>query len=156
MIVFDLRCGAGHVFEAWFGSTSDYESQQRRSLLECPHCADKSIVKALMAPAVSRKGNQRHGDMEPMPVAKGQSLDEMTPAQARQLMQAMARMQASIEAASEDVGDAFAEEARKIHYGEADERPIIGEASLNQARELHEEGIELMPLPFPRRKRPDA
>lgn len=152
-MVFDLQCSHGHVFEAWFASSADYDRQAKRGLLECPICADQTISKALMAPAVGRKSNQQPAapstrSSAPVPVAAAPE-----PAEVKAMLAAMAQMQAQIEAVSEDVGDAFSEEARKIHYGESDERPIIGTATMRDARDLVEEGIEVMPLPFKTRRR---
>jgi hypothetical protein len=156
MIVFDLKCGNGHVFEAWFGSSADYESQRARHLLSCPMCGNSDVGKALMAPNVAPKGNQRRAPAEPVsvPVAAG---GEHSPEAVKQALALLAEMQARVEASFDDVGDKFAEEARRIHYGEAEARGILGEATLEQAKELHEEGIDVLPLPFRRRrKRLDA
>jgi hypothetical protein len=167
MIVFDLQCGNAHVFEAWFGSSADFDSQQRRKLIGCPLCDDTSVKKAVMAPNVAAKGNQKSTavmvkqEEDVTPVAHAPAMTEgamPTASDMKQLMDVMAEMQTKIEATAENVGDAFPEEARKIHYGESEAKPIYGEASLKEAAELQEEGIDILPLPFKRRrnKRLDA
>jgi hypothetical protein len=136
MIVFDLKCGAGHVFEAWFGKSGDYEDQARRGLIECQLCGDNGVEKAVMAPAVSVKGNKAPADA-PDPVAVKQMLAEMAAAQ-RELLER-----------SSWVGTRFADEARAIHLGEADARAIHGKATRAEAEQLADEGIPVSPLPFP-------
>lgn len=144
MIVFDLKCGEAHVFEAWFGSSSDYETQKKRGLLSCPLCGNAEIAKAVMAPAVPAKGNTRD-DTRPVPVAGGEDT------RIKQMLGALAEMQKSMIESSEYVGGRFAEEARAIHYGETDARGIYGETSADEAAQLRDEGIEAMPLLFPTR-----
>ena len=143
MIVFDLACSAGgHVFEGWFGSTDDYESQKARGLLNCPMCGSADVAKAVMAPRVGAKGNQR---VETAPVA----LSNDEPARLRQMMRALVEAQAKALEGSEYVGERFVEEARSMHLGEAVHRSIHGQASPDDARALIEEGIGITPLPFP-------
>lgn len=150
MIVFDLKCAEAHVFEAWFGSSSDYETQRERGLLSCPLCGNAEIAKAVMAPAVPAKGNTRD-ETRPVPVAGGEDT------RIKQMLGALAEMQKSMIESSEYVGGRFAEEARAIHYGETDARGIYGETSADEAAQLREEGIEAMPLLFPiRAGRTDA
>lgn len=144
MIVFDLKCADAHVFEAWFGSSSDYETQKKRGLLSCPLCGNAEIAKAVMAPAVPAKGNTRD-DTRPVPVAGGEDT------RIKQMLGALAEMQKSMIESSEYVGGRFAEEARAIHYGETDARGIYGETSADEAAQLRDEGIEAMPLLFPTR-----
>lgn len=136
MIVFDLRCAGGHVFEAWFGKSDDYEDQARRSLIECPLCGDREIGKAVMAPAVAPKGNSAPAGL-PDPKAVKAALAALAAAQ-REMLQR-----------SSWVGERFAEEARAIHLGEADARAIHGKATPAEAAQLAEEGIPVAPLPFP-------
>lgn len=146
MIVFDLKCGEAHVFEAWFGSSSDYETQKARSLLSCPLCGNADISKAVMAPAVPAKGNTRaESPTLPVPVAGGED------ARIKQMLSALADVQKAMIDSSEYVGGRFAEEARAIHYGETDARGIYGETSRAEAAKLRDEGIEAMPLLFPTR-----
>ena len=134
MIVFDLRCRAGHVFEAWFGSSADYDDQQARGLVACPICGAADIEKAPMAPRVAAKGNQAEA---PSPEAMKTMLAEM------------ATMQKKLLEKSDNVGDRFPDEARAIHLGEAEARAIHGRASRDDARDLIEDGIPVSPLPFP-------
>lgn len=134
MIVFDLRCGAGHVFEGWFASGADFESQRTRGLVACPLCGSAEIAKAPMAPRVGAKGNT---SPDPSPAAMKKMLAEM------------AALQKKILAQSENVGDRFPDEARAIHLGETEARAIHGRASPADAESLAEEGIPISPLPFP-------
>ena len=135
MIIFDLKCTPeGHVFEAWFGSSEDYEGQRARGLVSCPLCGSGDIDKAPMAPAVGAKGNQADGP---------------APAQMKALLGAMADAQKKMLETSEHVGPRFADEARAIHLGEAEARAIHGQATPQQADELREEGVPVAPLPFP-------
>lgn len=150
MIVFDLSCaGSGHVFEAWFGSSEDYESQRKRGLVTCPICGDASVSKAVMAPHVPPKGGVPAMPMA-KPVADAPGGGGTPPAEAvKQLMRAMAEAQRRVLATSSYVGRKFADEARAIHHGESEQRAIHGVATPDQARSLKEEGIEVSPLPFP-------
>lgn len=141
MIAYDLKCARAHVFEAWFGSSADFDDQKTRGLLACPLCDDRAIDKAVMAPAVGAKGNQRSGAGTEDPKA---------------LLAKLAEMQAKLEASSDYVGDRFADEARAIHLGEAEARSIYGEATPADAKALADEGIPVAPLPFRTRKRADA
>jgi hypothetical protein len=168
MIVFDLRCQyGGHVFEAWFGSSADYESQKQRGLLSCPLCGDTAIDKAVMAPAVGAKGNQTRDPITPsdspataasinnapattvaaaVPHAHAPAPD---PQAIKSMLNALAKAQAEALKSSTWVGTEFADTARAMHEGEIDQQPIHGQASLDETRSLIEEGIEIMPLPFP-------
>lgn len=147
MIVFDLECRAsGHRFEGWFGSSEDFASQQERGLVACPHCGSGDIVKAPMAPKVGRKGNQ----LETASPAKPQAVQGgKLPPEALKIMQALAVMQAEALKHSRWVGENFAEESRAMHYGEREAESIHGQATLEEAQELLEEGIAVAPLPFP-------
>lgn len=136
MIVFDLRCDTGHVFEAWFGSSADYEAQRMRGLVCCPICGATDVDKAVMAPNVPVKGNQSAYLAAP-------------PEAVKSMLAALAAEQKKIVSASEHVGDRFADEARAIHLGEAEARSIYGRATRDEARSLMEEGIAIAPLPFP-------
>ena len=144
MIVFDLRCGGTHVFEAWFGSSADYESQCQRGLIACPLCGDSNIAKAVMAPAVGAKGNRSEA-------GRGVALADGGNAHA-DLLAAQRRM----EAASDYVGGDFATQARAMHENAAPPRSIYGEATLTEARALIDEGIPVLPLPFRPLVRSDA
>lgn len=135
MIIFDLKCAPqGHVFEAWFGSSEDYEAQQARGLVSCPLCGSAEIGKAPMAPAVGAKSNQAQG---------------LPSEQVKAVLGAMAEAQKKMLESSEHVGPRFADEARAIHIGEAEARAIHGQATPEQAGELRDEGIPVAPLPFP-------
>ena len=147
MIVFDLKCGAhGHVFEAWFGSSADYESQVARGLLSCPLCGDSDVSKALMAPAVSPKGNSRS---PAVPVETETMAVTQDDGRMREIIRTLAQAQAKILENSTWVGRGFAEQARAMHYGEKDRASIHGEVAPEEARALISEGVEVAPLPFP-------
>ncbi len=135
MIVFDLKCGAGHVFEAWFGSSADYDDQQARGLVSCPICGDGTVVKAVMAPNVGAKGNA--------------GSDLTSPAAIKTAMRELARAQAQALSTSTWVGGDFANQARAMHLGEQDRATIHGQATPAEARALVEEGVPVAPLPFP-------
>ena len=144
MIVFDLRCGRrGHVFEAWFGSSADYEDQKARGLVNCPMCGSADVGKAIMAPAIPAKGNKRAGP------DRAADLFAAAPAEVKAVLAAAAAVQKKLIAGSESVGARFADEARAIHLGEAEPRPIHGRATPDEARALAEEGVDFAPLPFP-------
>lgn len=143
MKVLDLQCDARHVFEGWFASEEDYASQLERGLLECPLCASKTVHKRLSAPRLNL------GAVEPAAVPAAPAQDVVAGDGAQALQAAFLQMARRIVAQTEDVGERFAEEARKIHYGETEERGIRGQASPEQTRELIEEGIAVMPLPLP-------
>ena len=144
MIVFDLACPVGHRFEGWFASSDDYADQRQRGLVCCPHCGSADVSKAPMAPAVPRKGNQ---------LPAGKSAQAMVggslPPEAQAVMAKLAELQAAALKQSRWVGKDFAEQSREMHYGERDAETIHGQATLEEAKDLLEEGIALMPLPFP-------
>jgi len=148
MIVFDLECRAGgHRFEGWFGSSDDYTHQHQRGLVTCPHCGSGDVAKAVQAPNVGRKGNQAVAERPAStdrPMAKG-----VMPPEAVEMMRKLASMQAEALKQSRWVGDSFADDARAMHYGEREVESIHGQATIAEARALHEEGIEVAPLPFP-------
>lgn len=141
MIVFDLKCGQAHVFEAWFGSSRDYDDQRARKLIQCPICGDGEIGKAVMAP---RLGGKVVEDA-PVPVASGPNAAPDVKA----LLAAMAQLQSKVLQRSDWVGRRFADEARAIQLGETAQRSIHGEATPAEAAALADEGIDVMPLPFP-------
>jgi len=146
MIVFDLSCADGHRFEGWFGSSADYEGQRDGGLLACPFCGSCEVGKAPMAPAVPAKGNSRP---ESLPAAAAPQQAMANTPLPPQVLAALAKAQAEALKNSTWVGDKFAEETRKMHYGERDEAPIHGQASLAEAKALIEEGVPVAPLPFP-------
>ncbi len=132
MILFDLKCAQDHVFEAWFRDSETYDAQAASSEIACPVCGDTRVAKALMAPNVAR------------------GMPSVDSAQAANMMRQLRAMHEEIAKNSDDVGEKFPEEARKIHYGETAKRNIHGRANLEDARALDEEGIEfgiLPPLP---------
>ncbi|MGE7369736.1 DUF1178 family protein [Neorhizobium sp. NPDC001467] len=135
MIKYSLSCDSAHSFEGWFSQGADFEKQRADGLLNCPVCGSATISKSLMAPSVStaRAREKRHGVA--MDAARAQAMAKLKAAVAE------------IRANAEDVGERFPEEARKIHYGEADARGIIGQASFGEVRELLDEGIEIAPIP---------
>lgn len=147
MIVFDLHCGDGHRFEGWFASSSDFEDQRARGLLSCPTCGGAEVSKAPMAPAVPAKGNARQ---EVLPSEAPQQLANtpLSP-KVKKAIAALAKAQAEALKNSTWVGDKFADETRKMHYGERDEAPIHGQATLSEAKALIDEGVPVAPLPFP-------
>jgi len=146
MIVFDLECQSGkHRFEGWFGSSEEFAQQQRRGLVTCPHCGSVHVIKAPMAPRVPRKGNQLEPKSNrPMPLA-----NTALPQEAGKMMEKLAAMQADVLKESRWVGDGFADQSRAMHYGERAPETIHGQATLAEAKELLEEGVAVMPLPFP-------
>jgi len=149
MIVFDLRCGRDHVFEAWFGSTDDFDAQRARGLVSCPLCGSAEVAKALMAPNVGPKGNQLAvappPSTKPVPMQSGMP----APAEMKAMLTALAQAQAKVLEGSEHVGRRFADEARAIHEGDAPDRVIHGEATPIEVKALVEDGVSVAPLPFP-------
>ncbi len=138
MIVFDLKCAASaHVFEAWFGSSADYESQRARGLVQCPICGDGEIAKAVMAPRLTPSS----GGPGPQEHASDPDI--------KQSLAKLAALQSKLLERSEHVGARFAAEARAIHLGEADARPIHGRATRAEAEGLLGDGIPVAPLPLP-------
>jgi len=141
MKVLDLNCQHGHVFEGWFASEDDFQSQKARALVQCPMCGDAHIEKRLSAPRLNL------GAQAP---AAGSAPQSSTPAPAaasrRALQAAWLRASRELVAKSEDVGERFAAEARRMHHGETEARAIRGQATVEQAVELLEEGIGVMPL----------
>jgi hypothetical protein len=148
MIVFDLECRlGGHRFEGWFGSSEDFAAQQERGLVACPECGSADVIKAPMAPKLARKGNQLPS--APAPATPRPMSNVAMPPEAARMMRALATMQAEALKTSRWVGDDFAETSRAMHYGERDVETIHGQATLEEAKALHEEGIEVAPLLFP-------
>lgn len=155
MIVFDLHCEHGHRFEGWFGSSDDYESQLARGLVACPECGTTQVSKAPMAPAVPAKGNTR-SDVVAAPAAVADKPSVQTPmakgempAEVQKAMEKLVEAQTKALKNSTYVGGDFAKQSREMHYGERDEAPIHGQASLKEAKALVDEGVPVAPLPFP-------
>jgi len=148
MKVLDLRCAHGHRFEGWFASDAELQSQMDNGLLECPVCSDKNILRMPSAPRLNVSGAR-----EPQPVPKPSSdvAPQQNAAQPIEMTMQAAWLRAVQHVMNNtvDVGDRFAEEARKIHYGEADERAIRGKATPDEAEALRDEGIDVVSLPVP-------
>ena len=140
MIVFNLNCGNNHPFEGWFSSAADFEQQQNAALLSCPVCGSNQISKAVHAPYV----NTGHVSK---PVERAAKSD---PAQYANVGGDLAQLIEHLIANTDDVGDAFPEEARKIYYQEAPERRIRGNASHDEVKDMREEGIDVIALPVPK------
>ena len=180
MKVLDLQCSHSHVFEGWFGSEEDFQSQLTRGLLTCPMCGDASVSKKLSAPRLNlhtARGERDASRMEasapstdakastsaPMPAESAAndpanantaaptlpSLQDVANLEPAQLQAALLKMVRHVVANTEDVGDSFPEEARKMHYGETEARNIRGHATPEETEELIDEGIAVMPLPLP-------
>lgn len=130
MIRYQLTCKKNHEFEGWFRDSASYDEQERKGLLSCPTCNSKKIAKAPMAPAVSKKAELAAAARE-----------------AKQMREWVTKVRKHVEENAEYVGDRFPNEARAIHYGDAEERQIYGEATLEDARDLIEEGVPVAPLP---------
>jgi len=143
MIVFDLSCNHGHIFEVWFRSSADYEDQRARALVVCPFCGATEVEKAVMAPNVTPKGNKTTS------MVAMRSGGEPTPTEMKAALAALARVQAKLLEGSEHVGVRFANEARAIHEGDAPERPIHGQATREEAKALIDEGVPVAPLLLP-------
>jgi hypothetical protein len=135
VIRYALSCENAHEFEGWFSGSADFDSQVERGFLTCPVCNSGKVSKALMAPSVSTARKQEAMQTLAMDAAQKEAI-----AKVKETL-------ATIRANAEDVGDKFPEEARKIHYGEADQRGIIGQASLQDVKGLLDEGIDIAPLP---------
>lgn len=144
MIVYNLKCRKDHLFEAWFRDSSAYDEQATAGVLSCPFCGSRKVEKALMAPRLS-KGAAKAEEAAP---AAASEKAVMETEQAGQMMKALAEVRRKIEENFDHVGPAFAEEARKIHYGEADPRNIYGETSDEDAEALREEGVSFGRIPW--------
>lgn len=168
MIRYSLRCERGHAFESWFQDSASFDKQVKRKLVTCPVCDSVKVEKAIMAPQIPRKGrtagqraveekirkSRARGKAETAaPEAAGPTLPMsanplMMMAQEIEFRTKLKELRDHIKANADDVGASFPEEARKMHYGEIEHRPIYGEASPAEAMELVEEGVEVMPLPI--------
>jgi hypothetical protein len=164
MIVYDLKCANDHVFEVWFASSQAYEDQRARGLIACAFCGSTEVGKAVMAPRLNAKGNQRDAslpaviDALPRPPATApisiSNAPNSAPAPAevaklQAVLHALAQAQAKALEQSTWVGRDFADRARAMHYGEEDHAPIHGQADPDEAAALVEEGVAVAPLPFP-------
>ena len=146
MKVLDLQCATGHVFEGWFASEADFVAQCERSLVQCPLCGDPSVVKKLSAPRLSLSGAREAPESTAERGGSCEMVDERQQHNPEQVWLAMARQ---LVAQTTDVGHNFAEEARKIHYGEREERAIRGTATVQEKQSLADEGIEVVSFPIP-------
>ena len=151
MKVLDLRCANGHGFEGWFASEDDYMAQNGRGLIECPLCADRAVTRLPSAPRLNLSGAREVMPAAPIaptaPSSPGPSPTQVRPADMQAAwLQAVRHLMAN----TDDVGERFAEEARRIHYGETPERGIRGQTTDHERQALSEEGIEVMSIPVPR------
>ncbi|WP_298208068.1 DUF1178 family protein [Acidovorax sp.] len=156
MKVLDLQCREGHVFEGWFGSEDDFQSQKQRGLVQCPLCADDHIEKRLSAPRLNFGAREPSAvtaeastSAHPATTSSAAPASFDTAALPPALQAAWLELARKVVASTEDVGPRFAEEARRMHHGEMPERAIRGQATASEAVELLEEGIAVMPLPLP-------
>ena len=151
MIRYNLRCGKGHTFESWFQSSAAYESQEKRKLVSCPSCGSVKVERAIMAPQiVSKKGREVAVPAPTAAPTEAAAAPESTPllmAQERELRTKLKELRDHIVKNADNVGERFPNEARKMHYGDIEHRPIYGEASPEEARSLIDEGVEVSPLP---------
>ena len=149
MIRYSLRCDKGHAFESWFQSSATYDSQRKRKLVDCPHCGSTKVDKAIMAPKIGRSGKRAEPDAVPaaQAVATDTTTQPLMMAQERELRAKLRELRDHVTKNADNVGDKFPNEARKMHYGDIEHRPIYGEASPQEARAMIEEGIEVSPLP---------
>jgi hypothetical protein len=151
MIRYNLRCERGHAFESWFQSSAAYESQEKRKLVSCPNCGSVKVERAIMAPQiVTRKGREAAVSAPASATPADVTASESTPllmAQERELRTKLKELRDHIVKNADNVGERFPSEARKMHYGDIEHRPIYGEASPDEARALIDEGVEVSPLP---------
>jgi hypothetical protein len=160
MIRYALNCDQNHVFESWFANSAAYDKQAKRALITCPVCGSAKVEKAVMAPRLARadagpRPAAPPPNLTPAPVAQtptpqvpAKTPVAMVSAAERELRQKLKELRDHVTKNASYVGQSFPEEARKIHYGEAEHRSIYGEASPEEAKALHEEGIEFHPLPI--------
>ena len=159
MILYDLKCSKKHQFEAWFKDSKTYDKQAKRGDIECPTCFDTAIEKAIMAPHLSlstRNKGLKHEMINSVDSQKGRQVASTKTGQAadvaRKLLNEINKFQKHVEDNCEDVGEKFAEEARAIHYGEAEERGIYGEATSSEIEDLADEDISVSQIPWKKRK----
>ncbi|MET0311725.1 MAG: DUF1178 family protein [Burkholderiaceae bacterium] len=142
MKVLNLQCAHGHGFEGWFGSEDDFQGQLARGLVECPMCGDTQVAKMLSAPRLNLGAGREPAAAGPQEVMSGATDQAFQKAWMKMVREVMDK--------TEDVGERFPEEARRIHYGETPERHIRGQASREETEALLEEGISVLPLPVPK------
>ena len=155
MIRYSLLCDRKHDFEIWFKNSADYDKQAKRGLVTCPACGSEKVEKALMAPSLGR-GAKKRGSAETIevppapaktPAVEAPSQVAMMSPQEKELRAKLKELREHLTKNSENVGNKFPEVARKMHYGEVEHKSIYGEASPQEAKELHEEGVEFHPIP---------
>jgi hypothetical protein len=149
MIRYSLRCERGHAFESWFQSSMAYESQEKRKLVTCPACGSAKVERAIMAPQIVSQKGRDIAAPAPAPATEvtAPSSTPLMMAQERELRAKLKELRDHIVKNADNVGERFPNEARKMHYGDIEHRPIYGEASPDEARSLIEEGVEVSPLP---------
>jgi len=154
MIHYNLRCAKGHAFESWFQSSAAYETQEKRKLVNCPVCGSAKVERAIMAPQIVSKKGRESAEAAPAPVAATPTevaapaaSTSLLMAQERELRTKLKELREHIVKNADNVGERFPNEARKMHYGDIEHRPIYGEASPEEARALIDEGVEVTPLP---------
>lgn len=135
MIKYSVKCKNDHQFDGWFKDSATFDKQAKAKQIECPSCGDTKVSKAPMSPRISKSSSSQ------------QIVATRANEVAQELAEAASKIREHVEENCDYVGTEFAEEARKIHYGEADERGIYGEATINEAKELNDEGIEVLPIP---------
>ena len=151
MKVFNLACEHGHSFEGWFGSSDDYDRQQRDQLIQCPLCGTENIKRLPSAPRLNLKSQQGEAPANASAPtdSAGEARQMMAQPTSVQMQKLWAQMARLVQSHTEDVGDRFAEEARRIHYNEAPERGIRGVATPEEAADLADEGIDVLAFPMP-------
>ncbi|MGZ5872511.1 MAG: DUF1178 family protein [Bradyrhizobium sp.] len=149
MIHYNLRCERGHAFESWFQSSSAYEAQEKRKLVNCPTCGSAKVERAIMAPQIVSKKGRESSAPAPVPTTEvgAPAPTPLLMAQERELRAKLKELRDHIVKNADNVGERFPTEARKMHYGDIEHRPIYGEASPDEARALIDEGVEVTPLP---------
>jgi len=151
MIKYALVCAKGHDFESWFADSAAYDKQAKRGLVSCPHCGSAKVEKALMAPRLSGTKKRARAAERPAPAPASETPAPapvaMISPQEQEFRAKLKELREHLTQNASDVGTSFPEEARKMHYGETEHRSIYGVASLEEAKELVDEGIEVHPLP---------
>ena len=147
MIRYRLQCAASHEFEGWFRNAADFDKQTKRKLVACPNCGSAEVTKALMAPSVVTSKSRAVRKTPAAPAPQSDATQRVANSGQRELLQMMRKLRDEVIAKSEYVGPRFAEEARKIHNDEVEERGIYGEATPAEVKDLAEDGIDIYPLP---------
>lgn len=147
MIRYSLVCSNAHEFEGWFRSSEDFDAQSSAGLCACPECGSRSVTKALMRPNVTTSENRASVPAQIEATPQEKQLVAIPP-EAREFIEKLKEIKTALLDGSENVGKRFAEEARRIHFGEAPIRAVHGEATAEDARALVEEGIDILPLPI--------